>query len=350
MDKRCVLVVGSYALIAWGLAWATGYESRFSLVVYFPIIATATWIGLICLSLGLLIKVGFVERPPRLLPEFSRRFRQDWLIRPRLIQAVGSFLLLSVTLSTYTSVKSLIPEWTVYDWDPFWISVDRNLHGGTDPWRFTHWLLGTAYLTRLMDFFYGLWFFIMFAVLFWQSISLQRPELRKRFFLAFYLCWVINGSLLAFAFASGGPCFYDRFVDGPNPYQPLMQRLEQCDEICPLWALPTQQRLGTNYDQHELVFGSGISAMPSMHIVVAFLLFLFARHHGRWWGIGFFFIFLLTVLGSVHLSWHYAVDSYVAIAVTSLIWWMTGRSWRTWFSRLRPRNRTKVEESDLISI
>ena len=29
------------------------------------------------------------------------------------------------------------------------------------------------------------------------------------------------------------------------------------------------------------------------------------------------------MIGSVHLAYHYAVDGYVSIAVTLIIWWMT---------------------------
>jgi hypothetical protein len=33
----------------------------------------------------------------------------------------------------------------------------------------------------------------------------------------------------------------------------------------------------------------------------------------------------LVLLGSVHLAWHYAVDSYAGLVVGALSWWIAGR-------------------------
>jgi hypothetical protein len=38
----------------------------------------------------------------------------------------------------------------------------------------------------------------------------------------------------------------------------------------------------------------------------------------------------LIFIGSVHLAWHYAVDSYAAWALILLLWWMMGPVARWW--------------------
>jgi hypothetical protein len=44
----------------------------------------------------------------------------------------------------------------------------------------------------------------------------------------------------------------------------------------------------------------------------------------RWLGAAAWIYVLLILLRSVHLNWHYAVDDYVAILATWLIWRLSG--------------------------
>ena len=64
--------------------------------------------------------------------------------------------------------------------------------------------------------------------------------------------------------------------------------------------------------------------MPSMHVSVAFLFALFGWHVSRWLGIVATIYCVVILLGSVHLGYHYAVDGYVAIVATFIIWITAG--------------------------
>jgi len=68
----------------------------------------------------------------------------------------------------------------------------------------------------------------------------------------------------------------------------------------------------------------GISAFPSMHNAIAVIIALAGRKIGRGIGWALTIYALLIFLGSIHLGWHYAVDSYAAIALALLAWHVAG--------------------------
>ena len=74
------------------------------------------------------------------------------------------------------------------------------------------------------------------------------------------------------------------------------------------------------YSQGALRLGSGISAMPSMHVSLAWLgLLHFCRVQAGLAVLVFGYVVVILV-GSVHLGWHYAVDGILAILTTTVIW------------------------------
>jgi len=91
-----------------------------------------------------------------------------------------------------------------------------------------------------------------------------------------------------------------------------------------VWALGVQEDLWSTYEAATTGLGSGISAMPSMHVAVAVLMALAMHRVNRWVGVAFWAFALIIQIGSVHLAWHYAIDGYVAAVMVVAIWKGTG--------------------------
>ena len=139
------------------------------------------------------------------------------------------------------------------------------------------------------------------------------------------------GALLAVLLSSAGPCYFGKVTDLPDPFAPLMQQLYTIDfphaasgSYWHLWALNIQERLWADHFSTTTSIGGGISAMPSMHVSMAFLLAFSAVKIGRWFGRVMLAYAITVAFGSVYLGWHYAVDGYMSILLTYAIWRLSG--------------------------
>jgi hypothetical protein len=270
-------------------------------------------------------------KPDRPIPALLKDVKQYLGNKRRLANGLPIVLIMMVCMYVFSNIKSSIPMFNPYSWDVYFANLDKALHFGRQPWEWLQPLLGYAPITYLLNFNYNLWFLVTWMVWVYFAFLDKPSELRTRFFLSFFALWIIVGSLLAVGFSSVGPCFYTRLGLAPDPFADLMTYLRSTNEVLPIWALPLQDELWQGYiDQSVIV--KGISAMPSMHNGSALLYVLagyqVSRFAGRILAVHCFLVFI----GSIHLGWHYAVDSYLAWALTLVIWFAMAPISRWWHS------------------
>jgi len=250
---------------------------------------------------------------------------RDELLAPgRITNILHTTLFMSIFMTGFVSIKSMLPDINPFSWDPTFWEWDRAVHFGLDPWRILQPVLGYPLVTSVINFAYNSWFFVLFGGWIWQGFGKSLTPLQRRYLLAFCVTWLLGTSISGVIFASGGPCYYGKLVAGPDPYLPLMDYLNRTAQIVPVWALDVQAMLWESYKNGGGPV-AGISAMPSMHVGTCVLLTLLGFATGkRWLGWAFAIFAIVIFLGSIHLAWHYAIDGYAGAAIALFAWWLAG--------------------------
>ena len=263
-------------------------------------------------------------RPANLLRYLAADIRTNWLTVERLAGGGLILLLLPRFISLFTVFKTLIPVINPYAWDPQFAQWDRWMHGGVDPWRLLQPILGAPWISSGINFFYHMWIFVLYGILLWQAFSVRDPRLRMQFFLTFVLVWSLLGGLMATLLSSVGPVYFGRVTGLEDPFLPLVDYLQAANETAPIWALQLHDWLWRSHILGEYNFGTGISAMPSVHVAAAVLFALLGWRSHRLLGIALTAFAVMIMIGSVHLAWHYALDGYVAAILTYGLWRAAG--------------------------
>lgn len=262
------------------------------------------------------------------LVDYAANSLRDRWRRDRCVSLIWPPVLFAAMMASFNSFKQMVLPLAGYGFDPLFAKADRLLFFGTDGWRVTHAVFGSAEATAWIDKFYHGWFVPMaLGVIICAWLPASTYRLRTQYLLSYMAVWMVLGSLLAFLLPSAGPCFYAQLV-GPEPgFDALMQRLNdiQAANGYQLIALRNQAMLlGANGSDH-LVMGGGISAMPSVHNGLAILFALAAWKVNRPLGLLLAAYAGMIWIGSVHLGWHYALDGIVAGALTLWIWRVCGK-------------------------
>ncbi len=315
----------AYSLIALVVAALAGLEGAIRFRLYLDGLTVLLPVSALLAAIIYLTHMLLVVRPASPFSQLQKDFHERLQWRERLWVGLPMIPLFSVFMSVFSSWKVMIPELQPFRWDPVLHDWDLWLHGGVEPWRWLQPWLGTPLRTSVINFLYNVWIFAVYFTLIWQMFSLRDRALRLQFLLAFLCSWMLLGNLAATWLSSAGPCYFGAATGLADPYLPLMKYLHAAAASHPVWSLDVQAGLWADYQANRLKAAAGISAMPSMHVSSTLLIALLMRrtHRCAGWAAAAFLAAIL--IGSVHLGWHYAVDGYVSLLATALIWHFCGR-------------------------
>jgi hypothetical protein len=233
-------------------------------------------------------------------------------------------LLAGLNMIAFMWVKPLLNHLVPFWGDPYLAAIDRSIFR-TDPWRLARFLNGDF----TAEFYHLGWFALMILLL---LVVLSKPASPKKSatLLVYFLLWTIFGPVVHVLMPSAGPVFYQRLGYG-DTFAALPQTEATRHAADYLWD---------TYIGPRFAPGSGISAMPSLHVATTAWVVLATYIFARLWIVPVavlgFFIFAL----SISLGWHYAIDGLVGGAGTLLLYRIT-------YGAFRAHSQTKLTEAPL---
>lgn len=279
---------------------------------------------LFCFVVVRLFRLCFIERPDVITTTLLGNLRDVLLDSRRYARMVPMLLISSLAFLAFISLKIFIPEFIPFYGDTLFMEMDKLLHFGKLPTDWLMPLLDSPSVIIGLDFFYKLWYFIMFGLWGWAAWGASDNGWRRQFILAFILCWMVGGAVLATLLSSVGPCFYGLFVEGVNPYADYMQGLKTIHANDELIAIMTQDLLAELHLTNNIDVRVGISAMPSLHNTLAVLFAIAGYKIHKNLGHILAVYAVIIFIGSVALGWHYAVDGYAGLVIAIAMWKFSG--------------------------
>ena len=245
-------------------------------------------------------------RSPEPIPAFVTGLKAEV---PVMTRALKIALLAGTALALHGWAKSMMPLIADFWADQSLADVDAALFG-RDPWP----LFRAGWLMPLYGYLYLLWFPVTFVTL--GFVAFSRRDLSP-VVVAFIATLVIGGTLGQYLLPSAGPIFYERIGLGPRFAELVATNHFSFNRVSDyLWM---------HYQARDASLGTGISAMPSVHVALA-----------TWTACAWYRVWRpLTVpaviyaagiwAASIASGWHYSTDGLAGMLVALACFYLAHR-------------------------
>jgi CDP-diacylglycerol--glycerol-3-phosphate 3-phosphatidyltransferase len=263
-------------------------------------------------------------RPLRLPAEIRDVTRERWTGKRIGYVLVGLFSFYIVYVA-YRNFKGFLPFLRPERHDTSLLELDRSLFFGHDPATLLHNLLGTGFANEFLATAYVL--FLAFVPISLAAALVWFGDMRNGLWYATALCinWVL-GAFSYYLIPSMGPAFV-----APQLFSDLAPSASSSLQHA-LWVERLNVLYGSSPFAKDVV--QSIAAFASLHVSVVLTAALVAQllRANRWlryllWG-----YFVVVVLATVYLGWHYVIDDvagvFIALAAVGIGALATGHSLR----------------------
>ncbi len=254
------------------------------------------------------------------------RTRWTW---PRVATALGALLAYHVVYVCYRNLKS----WDAFNTvrDDFLIRVDRWLFFGHSPWVLLHDLLGTHTATYVLEVIYES-FPTLVSFSFVAALAFSRRLRDGAVFVAAGMWVWILGVGSYYLIPSLGP-----FASAAADFTRLPHTM-----ITDTQAKYMEQRVHLLTHPAAGDAFASISAFASLHVGFTTTILLMVRYYGLRWPTRLMTLYLVgTMLATVYLGWHFAVDVFAGLVLAWLAVFL-GRRMIFWHGEDRPRRRVET--------
>ena len=273
-------------------------------------------------------------------PGFRARFRE--VVKERWPLGHVRFALLGLgawylTYHAFRNLKSYVPFVNKHLWDGVLDDVDRFLFFGNDPAALMHTALGTGAAAHFFSFVYIAWIVMVPASLAVALVWTRDRRAGSWYVTAIAVDWVL-GVATYFVVPTLGPIYArpELFADLDRTHVTGLQEMmigERRDVLVNPFTTDAVQT---------------IAAFASLHVGISVTMALMAellRLHR--WVRGFLWVFLfLTVLSTVYLGWHYALDAVGGAALGTAAVWIAAKGTGNAFRRRAPDDQPALSISD----
>lgn len=255
------------------------------------------------------------RNPLRVVPRFGEVVRERWgwaHLRFALVGLAAWY----VVYASFRNLKSFVPFVNRHLWDGVLEDVDELLFLGRDPAELLHALLGTGVTAHFLSFIYVAWIVLVPASLVVALVWSRDVRASAWYVTAIGVDWVL-GVATYFAVPTLGPVYAE-----PETFA----------DLAPTYVTQLQETM--MLERHEVLVNpftttavQTIAAFASLHVGISVTMCVMAELLRLQRAVRvFLWVFLfLTVLATVYLGWHYAIDAVGGAVIGVAAVWLAAR-------------------------